>query len=486
MSSPKSLYRSASHYLAGNVGVMLLGFVSFPLFTRSLSVAQYGVINVVMRLVLLPVALAKLGLPHSMVRFHAEDGRSPDRAIVERYYSTFVFTSIVAGLAVTLCFVLIVWGLPATLVPQPFRALLLAGSIIIFANSLNSLLTGVLRAAGRSREFAGLQVVIKAMAIGIACALLFLWERSARALVTSNVIVESLTCAILLWMFMNRGLLKLRMFDADFCRKIVTFALPLVVFELAAGVLDSGDRILIQIFLGSDAAGLYSAAYNVSTYVYDLIFSSMNQALIPIYIGIWATKGKDETCAFLSSSFNDFVLVCCLVCCGAAVCSGDALVLLASTKYQQAAGMVPTLVVGLVLYALTTFFNAGLYLHKRTGTMAGLVATSAVVNVLLNVLLLPRFGIQAAVYNTLASYAFLLAATALFSAPYLRLKVDFLGASVGIFAAVVVALAVSRLNFGRPVPNILIKGALSTIGYAALLLSLNARVRARVISAWST
>jgi O-antigen/teichoic acid export membrane protein len=459
---------------------MALGFISFPLLTRTLSVAEYGVLNVVMRVALLSVILAKLGLPHAMVRFHADDARSPDRAIVERYYSTLIVTAATGGLAVTVLYLLVTIALPAQMVSRPVRILLLLGAAIVFGSSLNALLTGVLRAAGRSREYAALQLALKAALIGSYCLMLFLWERTARALLTANAAAEILTAVILTTLFVQRGLMKLSRFDSGYSRTLIRFALPLVAFEMASSVLDTGDRLVIQAMLGSEAVGLYSAAYNVSSYVQDLLFSSLNLALVPMFIKIWADQGKEATSAFLSSSFNDFALVCCLLCCGAAVCSGDALVLLASAKYQQAASMVPVLVIGLVLYTFATFFNAGLYLNGRTGTMAGVVVASAVFNLVLNILFLKRFGIIAAVYATGASYAFLLAGMSWFSFRHLPLRIDWLSLATGILAAVAVAWAVSRLNFGHPAVNVLMKGSISAAGYAGLLLLMNSGLRARV------
>ena len=65
MSALKTLYRHSSHYLGGRVVVMLLGFISFPVFTRVFSVAEYGVINLITNTVLLLTVLSKFGFQHS-------------------------------------------------------------------------------------------------------------------------------------------------------------------------------------------------------------------------------------------------------------------------------------------------------------------------------------------------------------------------------------------------------------------------------------
>ena len=72
MSALKTLYRHSSHYLGGRLVVMLLGFISFPVFTRVFSVAEYGVINLITNTVLLLTVLSKFGFQHSVQRYYPE------------------------------------------------------------------------------------------------------------------------------------------------------------------------------------------------------------------------------------------------------------------------------------------------------------------------------------------------------------------------------------------------------------------------------
>jgi O-antigen/teichoic acid export membrane protein len=327
------------------------------------------------------------------------------------------------------------------------------------------------------------QFIVKVVAIAMMIGLLYLWERSARAIVTSNVLAELSTFAIVIILIARRGLLRVSAYDSEYARKIIAFAAPLVIFEMSSAVLDGGDRLLIKSMLGSAAVGLYSAAYNVSVYVQDLVFASVNQALVPLWIRIWKTEGPEATAAFLSRALNDFVVACCLLCCGTFVCSGDLLLMLAGSQYREARPLVPIIVVGLVIYTFTTFFNAGLYLNKRTGVMAGIVFTSATTNLALNYIFLPKFGIIAAVYATIVSYTLAMVITAILSSRYLEVRVEYASILKAIAVAAVVAYALSPLDFGRPIVNILVKGLLSVIGFVVLLGLINAPLRARAFAA---
>jgi len=66
---------------------MLLGFLSFPVFTRVFSVSDYGTMGLVLKVILLLTVIGKFGLQNSVQRFYAEDGASLDANKRRRYYS---------------------------------------------------------------------------------------------------------------------------------------------------------------------------------------------------------------------------------------------------------------------------------------------------------------------------------------------------------------------------------------------------------------
>ena len=71
---------------------------------------------------------------------------------------------------------------------------------------------------------------------------------------------------------------------------------------------------------------------------------------------VWNTEGKKATQDFLSRSLDQFILVAVAVVCVAIVTSRDVIVLLASRKFQEAHTLLPFLVIGLVLSAVTIYF----------------------------------------------------------------------------------------------------------------------------------
>src|SRR4051812_2642486 len=91
MSAIKTLYRHSSHYMGGRLAVMLLGFISFPLFTRVFSVADYGAINLITNTILLLTVVSKFGFQHAVQRYYPESAASPDPDKLRGYYATLFY-----------------------------------------------------------------------------------------------------------------------------------------------------------------------------------------------------------------------------------------------------------------------------------------------------------------------------------------------------------------------------------------------------------
>ena len=87
----KKLFQQSSHYLAGLIGSLALGFISFPIFTRAFSVADYGLIDLAQKVLLLLTATSKCGMQNSALRFFDRDSFAKDPAAAQRYYSSMFF-----------------------------------------------------------------------------------------------------------------------------------------------------------------------------------------------------------------------------------------------------------------------------------------------------------------------------------------------------------------------------------------------------------
>jgi O-antigen/teichoic acid export membrane protein len=483
MTELRTLFRHVSHYLGGRVCLMLLGFASFPILTRVLSVADYGAMSLVLKVLLLLTVLGKFGLQNSVQRFYAEEGASPDKNLSMRYYSTLFFGAGASGALFALLFVLAVFFSPASLLEARLRHLFLLVAVLIVVRALQPMLIGFLRAEGKTKAYNAIEIAIKAATILLACTLLLFWRRTLDVFFGSVIAAEIAGVIAVAWYLRRRHLIALSAVDWEYFRKAAVFALPLIGYELASVVLDSGDRLLVQHYMGSQALGYYSAAYNVSTYVEEALMVPISLALFPIYMKLWVERGKQETQAFLSHSLNGFLALAVGVACVVLLTSRDVIILLASSKFQDAYQLLPVLAIGLLIYAVHIFLNAGLLIYKKTAAMTRLVVSACAINILLNVVLIPIIGLQGAAIATLISYLCLVLLMGRMSFRLLPLQVSYGGLASNLVAAAVTFGIVRLMQFQHAWLNVLLKGSIAFLLYGILVWRMNAQVR-RAASNW--
>ena len=299
------------------------------------------------------------------------------------------------------------------------------------------------------------------------------------------VVVEGAILLQYLPVLSRRQLLSPSMFDVGFLRTAAAFSLPLMAAEISWVVLDSGDRFFVQHYLGAQALGFYAAAYGIAIYLQDVLMAPLQMALFPICMRVWNTEGKKATQDFLSRSLDQFVLVAVAVVCVAIVTSRDVIVLLASRKFQEAHTLLPYLVVGLVLSAVTIYFRPGLMIHKRASRIAVATFYASILNIALNVILLPRIGLVGAAIATTVSYGGIVVFLAYQSLRVLPYKLEFAAFARYALVGAAVAWLTAQLPVETPLLSAVARASLFLVLYAGILFAVDRHVRGLLTRAWS-
>lgn len=180
-------------------------------------------------------------------------------------------------------------------------------------------------------------------------------------------------------------------------------AFPMMWHTLAGNVLTTSDRVMIKSYCGSDAVGLYSIPYSYASMV-QILWISMNSAWTP-----WALERIDEgdyksvksATILYTLFFGVIIFVFLLV-------SPEVLYIMGGKTYISAIGVIPPIMVSYVFnFAYAFYANVEVY-YKKQNYIAICTGIAAVVNILLNALLIPRYGYTVAAYTTLVGYIVLL------------------------------------------------------------------------------
>jgi len=408
--SLKKLLVQASHYGVASLLTMVAGLVTFPLLTRIFSVEDYGAMNLIAATLSVCVALGKVGVQHSILRYHSEISAGKSRYSISELFSTTLFGMLATSVAMQLILVAATQLMPARFIGGAWvRTLFAIASTLVVVQVLESALINFLRAELRTTALMKYQVAKKYLGLGLIVGALLLLSRTLTAFYAASVLSELAAVATLAWVLLGRdekARPRLESFSRPMYRELLGFGIPMMIgYELSGIVLAVGDRYVIEGTIGQAPLGLYSAAYNLCQYVQAVVIASLSQAIMPIYMKMWDEKGVDETAAFIARSLRTYVLFGAPVIAGVAAVGPELLPSLASEKYASASSVLPWVIAGMVVDGTNSMLGAGLFIHRKTRTIMTIVMSCAIANIALNIVMVPRIGIVGAAIATLASYA---------------------------------------------------------------------------------
>ena len=251
---------------------------------------------------------------------------------------------------------------------------------------------------------------------------------------------------------------------------MLAFGIPMVALEVSGIVLNIGDRYVIQTFLGAADLGIYAAAYNLSEYIHAILLVAIVSAVMPMYLRLWEDEGAEATIKFINAALRFYFVVSIPMVAGLSVIGPDLLSFLASEKFAAGATVIPWVISGKILGGSMTLIGAGLYINKQGFTLAGLVAGAAIINVLMNLFMVPAFGIEGAAMATLLSFALLGAGAFLLARKSVAVSIPWLLIIKAGAVAGSMYLFLPYIQLGHKLPTLVAQVTCGAFYYAAVIL----------------
>jgi len=478
----KRLLIQASHYGLGSLLTMLAGLVTFPLLTRSFSVGDYGALALIAATVSVSVAVGKVGVQHSILRYHSEIAAGKSTYSLPQFYSTILLGMFGTGAIIGAVVIAATQLAPTSWIGDSKLPTLLAiAAFIILAQVLESALLNFLRAEQKSATILKYQVAKKYVGLALIVVAIVAISRSLSAFYIASLITELfavLALAYVLFRHGKRPLPSTANFSRPLYRELLSFGIPMLIgYELSGIILAVGDRYVINGMIGRENLGLYSAAYNLCQYVQAVVVTSVGQAVMPIYMEIWAQKGAQETTAFLNRSLRSYVLLGVPVVAGIAAVGPELLPSLASEKYADAGIILPWVMAGMVLDGTTSMLGAGLFIQRKTRTIMAIVLSCAALNLGLNVVLLPRIGILGSAIATMLSYAATSVALAIAGRRHLPTSIPWGTLARAGAASAIMYAAVIHILPGHRLLTVGVRATVGVLVYGLIMLAIDSQVR---------
>ena len=384
-------------YGIGQILQRLVGFLLIPMYTAYFTTSDYGIQEILNNTSSVLTTLLSLGLISGMYRsyfMYADEERRNN--VARTAMSVYVVSSaLVGGL-------LIIFARPLSILVLPDRSyspLLVLTLIFIILNNIVAVPFAVLRAKSQSVRFVALSLVQFLANIAGTVYLVAFLHRGVQGSLEGNLIGQ--VAVLLLFIPAILELLKGSFSRVDL-KEMLTFGLPLVPALLASISLSVADRYFLRAYSTFDEIGVYGLGYKIGLLVQVLVVTPFSLSWGPV---MWSVAEKPFAKQFYSKVMTYFTTVALYMALIVSMLSPELIRLMSQRQsYWRAWQVVPLITLSYVLYGMYSQLSIGINLKKKTQYLPFLLWAAAGLNLLLNFLLIPRWGMMGAAVATLVSY----------------------------------------------------------------------------------
>jgi O-antigen/teichoic acid export membrane protein len=397
-------------YGLGGIISRLIAVFLLPVYTVYLGRVGFGEIETIIALTSVLVIVLGLGITSAFFRFYFDSEDEARRTLVVRTSFWFTMTMATVGLAVgwALSVPLAEWlnlghftGLASHQVFHADPWIVRAGFVGLWAQMNYAQMTALFRVEERPVQFAIASIANVLITIGSTIALVIGAHKGAIGAVIGNFLG---TLAVYVVLLSYRRFQLGFQFDRKLLRQMNKFGLPLVPAALALWVINLIDRLFINVYRGQSEVGIYSLAVRISSVIIFLMTAF--QLAWPAF----AYSIRDEEAAKRTYSYvltYLLYLTCWMSLALGALAPWIVALLDPKHHFGRSAEAVPILCFATAAYSGYSVLAIGIGRMRQTQFNWVVSGVAAVVNIVLNIVLIPPYGMMGAAVATIVAYVVL-------------------------------------------------------------------------------
>ena len=421
----KELLRHSAIYGLGSIVARVIAVLLLPLYTRYLSPSDYGLIETLIALSAVLTALVAQAMKSAFFRFYFDSVEPARRLLVVRTAFWYVLAAstavLIAGVALAQP---VSWLLFHT---RDHDGLVIAAFVGLWAALNYEQMTSLFRVEQRSTAYVAATLTNVALTIAATVLLVVVFDRGPLGVLVGNLTGTLIVYAGLL--AYNRRALGLQ-FDRTLYRAMNRFGLPLVPSALALWLTNFSDRFFLVKLADAHEVGLYSIGVRIASAII-LLLTAFRMAWPAFAYSIEDDREARRTYSFV---LTYVVYVCCWLALALGLLAPWILKLITTTPFYSAENVVAPLAFGVAAFGAYVVVQIGTGRARQTRSNWLVTGAAALVDVALNVLLIPPYGRMGAAVAMVSAYTLLFVAMAwraqrVFPVPYQWRRVATLAAA---------------------------------------------------------
>jgi O-antigen/teichoic acid export membrane protein len=389
---------STSKYkkLSQNVGLVTIGqfsskiltFLLVPLYTSVLTTSEFGIYDLIMSAILLLSPLLTITIGESVFRFSLE--KEKYEQIISAAFYIIVFSTLILLLLY-----------PVSVLINLFDGYYVWLVIIYFVHNIHLVLLQYTKGLNKLKLFSISGIISTLVTILLNVLLLVVFDFGIIGYMVSFLVAHiTIIIIIISKLKIYKLVVKVSNININFLKKLLKYSFPMVPNSISWWVSNAMDKFLIRVLFSASMVGIYSVAYKIP---------SILSILATIFMTAWYISsvdnfGSDESKSFFSVVFNLFSSLIFVSTSGLVLFSKHIGSIMYRKDFFEAWSISTILILGYMFFSLSLFFASIYTASKKTKTLFYSTLIAAIINLILNIILIPKYSMLGASIATVISY----------------------------------------------------------------------------------
>ena len=384
----KYLLKNTVIFSIGNFGTKIISFFLVPLYTNILTTREYGTVDLIYTIGMVLVPLLTLNIGESIMRFALDKDADCDK-IMSTGITILIFGAII-GLLI----------LPIANLFENVSDY----SIYIYLYTLTLAFSQMFLCYLRGKEFLlkySIGNIIQSLTIAIFNIIFLIgMKKGIEGYLMAYILANVCTGLYGFWAGKVNLVIKKYSIDIELSKNMIKYSVVLIPNSFMWWIMNSSDRMMVSAMISVTANGVYAFAYKIPTLL-STITTIFNQAWSYSAIREDQSEDKEE---YNNRVYDNLVTIVIVVATGLLIIMKPFLSVYVGKEYYAAWHYVPYLIVGFVFMTLGSFIATSYTVHKDSMGFLISGTVGAIINLILNFILIPMMGVSGAAFATCISY----------------------------------------------------------------------------------
>ena len=401
------LAKNTALFALNSLGTRLITFLLVPLYTKTFSTSEYGIIDLITTIVTIMVPIITINIGEAVMRFSLDDDVNQNN---------------IMSIGITYAALSFILGLSSLIIIRFFPQISVGGWIVYFycvTQGIYVTFSCNLRGQEKLFQFAVGNILHTILAAGLNILFLIVFKLGINGYFYAYILSNVVTFAYCFFAGDVSKAIREFYIDHELMKKMVAYAIVLVPNSLMWWIMNSSDHIMVTKMIGIGANGIYAIAYKIPS-ILSSLSTVFNQAWS--YSAIHENNSEDSE-SFNNIMFDKLVRFQLLITSFLIVFMKIFLKVYVSEAYYGAWKYTPYLLVGYFFLTMGTFLSTSYTVNKDSRGFLISGTAGAVMNILLNAFLIPIIGVHGAAFATCISYIFVFLYRVRDTRKYVRINV---------------------------------------------------------------